>query len=181
LIDVKLTGLDDIVKKFNKLPETVQNRVAAGAIRAAAKPIIEEAKRNVPVDTGNLRDSIRVVKFRTRKKNLVWFKISPTVNVRKRRFKTKEGKSWSITGEVANGWYGHFVEFGTHAGRTVALNKNTKYSRSRRKRRNDLVNRGSGTPARPFMRPAYENAGGKSIDIAKKYMASRVDKELAKL
>ena len=38
----------------------------------------------------------------------------------------------------------------------------------------------SKTQAHPFLRPAFENQGQNAIDIFKKYMAKRIDKEIAK-
>ncbi|MFK5937723.1 MAG: HK97 gp10 family phage protein [Sulfurimonas sp.] len=93
--DVKIYGVEEILRKLNKLPEKVMKNVVVGAIRASAKPIIEEAKRLVPVRTGRLKKSIGVVKRKSKDKDIVIFSISPR--------KTKH----------LNGWYGRFIEDGT--------------------------------------------------------------------
>jgi len=95
MTDVSVSGLDDILKKLAILPQRVQKNVVVGAIRASAKPIIQEAKALVPKDSKSLSKSIGITKFKTRKKSLVWFSVSP-----------RRGKNW-------DGFYGRFIEFGT--------------------------------------------------------------------
>ena len=86
--------MGDLLKKLKTLPEKVQKKVLSGAVRASAKPIVDEARRLVPVRTGNLKKSIGVTKART-KGTTMRFYVSPR----------KGGKY--------DGWYGHFVELGT--------------------------------------------------------------------
>ena len=93
MVDVKV-DMGDLLKKLRTLPEKVQKNVLTGAVRAGAKPIVKEAKRLVPVRTGNLKKSIGVNKRRT-VGTVVRFSISPR----------KGGKY--------DGYYGAFVEFGT--------------------------------------------------------------------
>ena len=75
----EVLGMDELLKNLKTLPEKVQKRVLVGAVRAAAKPIVKEAKALVPVEHGVLKESIGVTKFKTRKKSLVWFQVSPRV------------------------------------------------------------------------------------------------------
>ena len=93
MVDVKIK-MKDLLKELDKLPEKIKNRIVKGAVRASAKPIIEEARRLVPVRTGNLRKSIGVTKRRD-KGSVVTFSVSPR----------KGGKY--------NGYYGYFLELGT--------------------------------------------------------------------
>jgi len=88
-----VAGLDEILKKLKKLPERVQKNVVTGAIRASAKPILQEAKALVSKDSGTLKKSIAVVKRRSKDKNLIHFSIAPRI---------KKG-----------GYIAHFLEFGT--------------------------------------------------------------------
>lgn len=92
---VEVAGMDELLRNLKTLPEKVQKRVLVGGVRAAAKPVLNEAKRLVPKDTGNLKKSIGVTKLRTKKKSLVWFQVSTR----------KNGKY--------DGWYGRFIEVGT--------------------------------------------------------------------
>lgn len=131
-VDVKV-DMGDLLKKLRKLPERVQKKVLVGAVRAGAKPIIDEARRIVPKRTGNLAKSIGVNKRRS-KGTIVHFSVSPR----------KGGKY--------DGYYGHFVEFGTKK-----------------------------MAPRPFMRPAFESKGEESIDAVRAYMKKRIEKEIEKL
>jgi HK97 gp10 family phage protein len=85
--------MQDMLKELQKLPGKVQKRVVNGAVRASAKPIIQEARNLAPVQTGNLRKSIGVTK-RRQKGTIVEYDVSPR----------ERGKY--------NGFYGLFVEFG---------------------------------------------------------------------
>ena len=82
----------DSLKQF---PQNIQNNVLVGAVRAGAKPLVDAAKANVPVDTANLKKSIGINRKKTKDKSQVWFTVSPR----------KGGKN--------DGFYGHMVEFGT--------------------------------------------------------------------
>lgn len=66
-IEFKIEGALEMERLLKQLGPEVASRVGDQAVRAAAKPIVEEAKRLVPVDTGRLRDSITVVTERKRK------------------------------------------------------------------------------------------------------------------
>jgi len=58
----------NIKQALSKLPAVLQQRVVAGATRAAAKTIAEDAKSRVPVDTGNLKMSIKVRKAKKKER-----------------------------------------------------------------------------------------------------------------
>jgi len=179
--DVTILGMDEILKKLKVLPERVQKNVLSGAVRAGAKPIIDEAKRNVPTAYGSIKDSIGVKKAskpRVLKKTLLIYKISPMKKTISKRFKLKDGTKWSIKGEI-DPWYAHFLEYGTYA--KLDHPRKGKISRKRKKRRDAFVAAGAGIPAYAFMRKAYEAKGRESIDATRGYMAKRIDKEIAKL
>ena len=84
-----------LLKALNQFPKNIQNNVLVGAVRAGAKPLVDAARANVPVDTGNLKKSIGINRKRTKDKSTVWFTVSPR------------------KGEPNDGFYGHMIEFGT--------------------------------------------------------------------
>ena len=94
MVDVAV-DIKDLVKELKALPQKVQDKVVEGAVRHAARPLVVEARRLVPVRTGNLKKSIGVTKSRQKKPHLIVFNVSPRTN----------GKY--------DGWYGLFVELGT--------------------------------------------------------------------
>ncbi len=170
--DVKIEGMEEILKKLNKLPEKIMENVMTSAIRAGAKSIVTEAKRNVPSQYGELKESIGIKKAskpKVYRKTLKIFKISPM-----KKTITKKG----IRGEV-DGWYARFLEFGTYA----HLDHPMKKQRTGKlgKKRAAIVAKGGGIRPHPFMRIAYEKEGMNAIKVIREYMKKRIDKELAKL
>ena len=174
----QVIGMDELLRNLKTLPEKVQKRVLVGAVRAAAKPIVQEAKSLVPVKYGSLKRSIGVTKFRTHKKTLVWFQVSP--RVQKYRLKaqdTSTHENVTLTMEYSP-FYGYFVEFGTYSKLDHALLKPRGGKRA--KKRAAIVAKGGGIRPHPFMRPAFEREGENSIIALKEYVAKRLDKELAR-
>lgn len=60
MADVKVKGLADLNKFLQQLPAKVEQSVLRGALRAGANVVMAEAKANVPVDSGQLRDGLKV-------------------------------------------------------------------------------------------------------------------------
>ena len=181
MIDIEVHGMDEILKKFNKLPEKLQDGIIQSGVRAGAKMLAEEAKKNIPVKYGALRDSIGVKKAsrpKINKKTLLIYKVSPMRKAITRKFTTASGQKWSIKGEV-DGWYGHFIEFGTYAKLDHPL-KNKIYGK-RKKRRNKMVAAGVGIRPVAFLRKAFHAKGKETIRVTRKYIENRIDKEIAKL
>lgn len=89
---VDTTQLLQALKQF---PINIQNNVLTGAVRAGCKPIVDEAKANVPKDTRNLEKSIGTVKRKTKDKSIARFSVTPR----------RGGKH--------DGFYAHMIEFGT--------------------------------------------------------------------
>lgn len=83
-----------LMKALKQLPKNIQKNVMVGATRAGATALVDEAKANVPVDTGDLKKSIGINRVKA-PANSVIFAVSP-----------RRGKG-------LGGWYAHFVEFGT--------------------------------------------------------------------
>lgn len=95
---VRINGLAEVMEALEQLPQKLARNVLRGAFRAGAKVMSAEAVAGVPVQSGLLRDSIRVT---TRVKG---GRVTGTV-----RAGGKGGKG----GKVAR--HAHLVEFGTEA------------------------------------------------------------------
>ncbi|NOX15963.1 MAG: hypothetical protein GXP61_08065 [Epsilonproteobacteria bacterium] len=154
-----ITGMDEILRKLDKLPQKIKKSVLSGAVRAAAKPIIKEARALAPENLGILKMSIDVVKRKSENPNIIHYSIAPL---------NKKG-----------GFYGGFIEFGTYAKLDHSLVRKSKGKRG--KRREEIVAKGFGITHHPFMRPAFEKKAHETIDYAREYMRKRIDRELAKL
>lgn len=174
----EVKGMDELLKNLKTLPDKVQKRILVGAVRAGAKPIIKEAKSRVPVKSGLLKESIGVTRFKTRKKSLVWYEISPRVQKFKLKAEdTNTGKNVVLT--LKNDpYYARFIEFGTYAHLDHSMVKTRTGKLG--KRRAEIVAKGFGIKPHPFMRPAFEKEGENSIKFVRDYMRKRLDKELAR-
>jgi HK97 gp10 family phage protein len=126
-IKTGIVGNDVIDKVLKGLPAQVNKKILMAAFRIAAKPLIEDAKSRVPVDKGDLRDSIGAEQARAKGKQDAALWIGP------RRTKKRAG------------WRAHFVEYGTSGIVKKGKGKRKKGSRFR-----------PDQPARPFMRPAID-------------------------
>jgi len=60
MIDINVKGLSEIQKFLDQIPAKMEANVMRGACRAGCKPILEQAKANVPVKSGELRDTLRI-------------------------------------------------------------------------------------------------------------------------
>ncbi|WP_454914986.1 HK97-gp10 family putative phage morphogenesis protein [Xanthobacter sediminis] len=143
-------GLDRLRRKLKKLPTIVENEIMA-AMEAAAQEVVDLAKSLVPVDEGDLRDSI----------GWTWGdppRGSITLARGKRvRRKNKVGPERPVRITIYAGdddaFYARWVEFGTRA--TAA-----RASRRSRKWRTIVVmtkarKAHAATPAQPFFFPAW--------------------------
>lgn len=59
-VTVKVSGLKELNKKLNDLDLELRKRAAREAGREAIKPVAERMKNKIAVDTGGLKDTIRV-------------------------------------------------------------------------------------------------------------------------
>ncbi len=163
MVDVQVQGMNELLANLRIIPERIQKNVLTGGVRASAKPIIAKARSLVPKDTGTLKKSIGVTKFRPRNRNFVWFQVSPRIS---------DSNDW---------WYAHLIEFGTYAKRVKPLSRATHYGGERAFKRNALIAKGFGIVPSAFMRKAYEQEGDNTISFLKNYMRERIPRELANL
>ncbi len=93
---LRIDGARDLERALAGLVPRARGRILVSALRAGGRPIVEDARRRAPVDTGALRDSIGIV-MRRRERNAA----VAALGLR------REGRG----GKVA--FYGKFFEFGT--------------------------------------------------------------------
>jgi len=66
---VRIDGLADLNKKLLELEPKLQRKTLGKALKKAGQPVLEESKRLVPVDSGRLRDALKLrSKGRSKKK-----------------------------------------------------------------------------------------------------------------
>jgi HK97 gp10 family phage protein len=95
-ITLSIEGIDQIKKVLRELPEKEGANLIKATVRGIAAEVNKEAKKRVPVNTGNLKKSLKVKTVRSPK-------FKPVFDVR-----AESGKA------VKNdGFYWRFVEHGT--------------------------------------------------------------------
>lgn len=137
MVKADVKGLDEVAKVLKQFPIKLRTNALRGAVRAGAKVLLEEAKQKVPVRSGNLRDSLSIVKLKSKDKKWMTYAVTP-----RRITKKKNG----VKGIVADGYYGHIVEYG-----------NSKMK------------------AQPYLRPALLKEK-EALDATRRYLSKKVDK-----
>lgn len=148
---VKLTGVGDLKKKFAQMTMQAQSKVGRRGLAGAAIVLRQEMRSRAPRDTGNLRKNIR---YKIRRQ-------------RRGYFKGRVG----VSGEA---FYAKFIEFGTSPHRIPAPSKGRGKNKEKNDRRVSFDGgvytsvKHPGTPARPFLRPAFDAGARRAIEEVKK-------------
>ena len=145
--DIRVKGLADLNKFLQQLPAKVEQSVLRGALRAGANVVMAEAKANVPVDSGQLRDGVKV-----------------STNSRRGR----------VTAKVkATGKHAHiapWLEYGTAAHKITAKKGKGLFF-------GGLFVKGvqhPGARPKPFLRPALDGRAQDAVVAAAQYMKRRL-------
>ena len=147
MADVKVKGLADLNKFLQQLPAKVEQSVLRGALRAGANVVMAEAKANVPVDSGQLRDGLKV-----------------STSSRRGRVTAKV----KATGKHA--FIAPWLEYGTAAHKITAKKGKGLFF-------GGLFVKGvqhPGSRPKPFMRPALDGRAQDAVVAAAQYMKRRL-------
>lgn len=90
IVKTEIEGAKEMDKLLKLLPVKMAASILDASVRTGAVIIRDDAKSRAPVDTGELRDSIRIQKIGS-KQTITEFRVGPD----------------------KNHWYGIFAEFGT--------------------------------------------------------------------
>lgn len=166
-VTMKMRGGRELARALKMLPENVGKRVMRKATHAAGAEVRKAARRLAPTgDTGLLRKSMAQRTYRVKGKFLWVSVIGP-----RHRKTVVNGKAYNP------GNYGHLVEFGTRphripkTGQAFLAFGNTVVSAVMH----------PGTKPKPFMRPAYDQAGKVAISSFGRKAMQAIEKEAAKL
>lgn len=66
---VVVTGIEALDRKFANLPPTLQKKIERKALRKAAKPLLDEMRRLVPKDKGELATTLTMRAMKRSRKN----------------------------------------------------------------------------------------------------------------
>lgn len=156
-LEFKLEGAKEFDAMLKQLPGRVAGRVAANALRAGARIIRDETKIQVPVLTGELQRSIKVITGRAERRD------ARIVHV-------------GVFGKESG--LAHIIEFGT--GPRIAKDPdgfmtfvvNGQFVRKRAV---------AALPARPFLRPAADSKVGEALNRIGDVLGDGIEKEALKL
>jgi HK97 gp10 family phage protein len=168
-LNVDVKGAEELARKLKLLDLTKQQKAIKAAGRAAFKPVLEDARQNVPVDSGLLRDSLRLA-TRTRSggqypievgltvRNTISYEDAEGAALIRTRFGRRglkvggrriKGRGKRISVETGAAWRWHFIETGVPS---------------------------RGIPARPFLRPALARNKEAVDRIFRERMAALVER-----
>jgi HK97 gp10 family phage protein len=130
----KITGAKELDRVLSELPKRLQRKVVTQALRAGAKPMLEEARNSIPVKSGLTKKDIKIRAIPAKESRAPAIAIAGSL--------AKAGRAYIM----------RFLELGT-----------------------------SKMPAKPFLRPAFDNNSARSLEIVGKELGHRIAAEAAKL
>ena len=144
--NVHIKGGAELNKFLQQLPVKIEQSVLRGALRAGANVVMAEAKANVPVESGQLRDGLKV---------------------------STSSRRGRVTAKVkATGKHAHiapWLEYGTAAHKITAKGKGMFFGGLFVKGVQH-----PGSRPKPFMRPALDGRAQEAVSAAARYMKQRL-------
>ncbi len=145
---VHVKGLSELNKLLQELPVKLEKNVLRGALRAAAKPVLQAAKEGAPVKSGLLRDGLKISSGRGKPGTVV--------------AKVK------VTGKHA--FIAPWLEYGVAAHKITAKKGGWLFFGGMFAKSIDHP----GFSPRPFMRPALDGQAQAAVLAAANYMKTRL-------
>lgn len=151
-LEFEVKGLSELKENLKRLPQRLQEKALASAVLAGAGVIRDEARRLCPKKTGRLAKSIVAKKVRDKNRMGVTYQVGPKL------------------------FYGHMVEFGTspHEIKAKKLGKVLKLSRWRNVYARVIEH--PGAPAKPFLRPAFDNKFKEATEKLRQALARSIER-----
>ncbi|UFS64393.1 HK97 gp10 family phage protein [Paracoccus denitrificans] len=154
-VRMSVQGLADVEKALDNLSKSVGRTVLRRALRKAAEPMRDRARNLVPVDDGDLRDSI-----------IVGGMLNKSQRSKHRKLTAEErsaielfvGPSYKLG---AGGRHGHLVEFGTAPHVVGGVFAGAQHP---------------GSAPQPFMRPAFDAEARPTIERLKPLLWAEIDR-----
>ena len=184
---VNIKGLSELQKQLDELPAKIEGRILRGAMRQGAKVFEEEVQRRVPVDTGNLKGSIRV-SVRLSKGRVI---ASIKIGGRSKQKEIIQLPNGRLMMRYLHPYYAQFVEYGTARHYIAPVTEKVLVLRPNAKASSGFANRWTswvvsgvdhpGAKAKPFMRPAFDGKHRAALDAAAEYIKQRLPRELRKI
>jgi HK97 gp10 family phage protein len=74
---IEIAGAQEIIKALEQLAPKVEKKILRQAIRKGLKPLLDEAKDQAPVDTGDLRKSLTIRVAKSQKRGTIALEVRP--------------------------------------------------------------------------------------------------------
>lgn len=156
-VDAELSGLEETMKVLKQLPEKMRGTIIRKGMKSGAKPMYQDALSRAPVDSGFLREHMRI-ETRTNR-------IKGTITV---RINTSAGEY------LGDDFYAAFIEYGFWkvpiqivGGRIYSMPRGTEPR--------------VWQDPKPFMRPAFDAKKDDAIIITAREIKRLTEKEVEKL
>lgn len=160
-VTVSVSGLIELDKALGELPKATGRNVLRRTLNKAAQPIVDEAKRLVPVSTGALRDSITAS---TRVKNKTGN--AEYASAMRAGLGKDAARSALLAARRANKGQGSFAETFVGPARGGGV---IRYAH--------IVEFGSNdTAPQPYMRPAWDSTKDQVLGVIKGELANEIIK-----
>jgi HK97 gp10 family phage protein len=161
-IVVKVEGLKELNNALQKMKKNVERKLLTASLKAGGKLIRDEAKRIAPVESGTVRDAIRMARGRPPPpyEAQVIVSVRPFSAKQIRAFKQAQGlkgvfkRARNVSPDDPFYWW--WQEFGT-------------------------VNMPAANNGKGFLRPAFESKKGAALGKIKLDLTRRIDNEANKL
>lgn len=167
MADIKINGLVELDKMLKELPAKIEANVIRGGLRAAAKVVLDEAKRLCPVEHPSTEGV---------KQGAVTGELQRSIRISGRMSKGRV--TYQVRAGNAKAFYAHMVEYGT--ARHFIKPKGSRSALFFAGYAHGEVDH-PGAKAKPFMRPAIDNKAREAVDTLSEYIVGRLPKEVAKL
>ena len=163
MLKVEVKGYQEAKAILDELPNNMQKRMLATALRGSAKPMLQSARNKVPVRSGALKKQLRVVRFRDRnaKRSEVSVAVKPYFSRNKKK------------GNI-NQYYGKFIHEGTKDVRTSRKGKVMVFTNSQGEK--VFTRSTKGLKPNPFLEKAYRDSSSRTIEIFGDELARSVEK-----
>lgn len=167
MLTLKVEGYAEAKRILDELPNNMQKRMLAAALRGSAKPMLRSAKGKVPVRSGKLKKQLRIVRFKDRNasKSEVAIAVKPVFERTK-----KKG--------VVNEYYGKFIHEGTADPRTSKKGKLLIFDDAQGKK--VFVRSVKGIRPTPYLERAYTEKAERTVALFGDELARAVEKFVAK-
>lgn len=167
MLTLKVEGYAEAKRILDELPNNMQKRILAAALRSSAKPMLRSAKGKVPVRSGKLKKQLRIVRFKDRNasKSEVAIAVKPVFERTK-----KKG--------ALNEYYGKFIHEGTADPRISQTGKLLVFESERGEK--VFARSVKGIRPTPYLEQAYSENSERTVAIFGDELAAAVEKFVVK-